>query len=76
MNLLPFDPFGPRFLSLLLLGLIIMLSFADSGPGSGNLVANNREYINCNGASHNRFECATGRNRIQGGSLAVGPSMN
>lgn len=72
--LLPFDPLGPRALSITLLVLTILVTMADSGPRASTLVSNNSRYVNCFGAdASNQFQCGTGaRNQISGGNLTVG----
>ncbi|MEM9247512.1 MAG: hypothetical protein AAGB05_02335 [Pseudomonadota bacterium] len=75
--LLPFDPMGPRALSIVLLALIVLVTMADSGPRSSSLVSNNSRYVNCYGAdAGSKFHCAgSGRNSIAGGRLSVGTSF-
>ncbi|MEM1430971.1 MAG: hypothetical protein AAGG09_16060 [Pseudomonadota bacterium] len=77
MALLPFDPLGPRALSLVLLGLIILVQVADDGPKGSSLVSNSERYVNCFGADGgNKFRCPDGgRNSISGGNLSVSKSF-
>lgn len=77
MSLLPFDPMGPRALSLVLLALIVLVTVADDGPKGSSLVSNNERYVNCYGADANdTFRCRNGgRNSIAGGNLSVGTSF-
>ncbi len=72
--LLPFDPLGPRALSITLMVLTILVTMADSGPRTSSLVSNTSSYVNCFGAgAGNQFQCGTGtRNQISGGNLTVG----
>ena len=77
MTLLPFDPLSPRSLSLVLLGLIVLVTMADSGPKVGSLTHTNARYVNCYGVDGgNKFRCPDGgRNSIAGGHLSVGKSF-
>ncbi|MEM0937614.1 MAG: hypothetical protein AAF646_13390 [Pseudomonadota bacterium] len=76
MTLLPFDPFSARSLSIVLLGLILLVTFTDNGPRGGSLVSHDgRQYVNCYGAGADAFHCRNTRNSITGGQVNVGGSF-
>lgn len=75
MNLLPFDPLSPRALSIVLLGLIVLLTYADTNGVKVNATSAGRAPI-CTGASQSDFGCRTSRNTIQNGELTVRHSFD
>ena len=74
MNLLPFDPLSPRALSIVLLGLIVLLTYADTSSVKVNTSAAGRAPA-CTGTS-TEFGCRTSRNTIQNGNLTVRHSFD
>jgi hypothetical protein len=75
MNLLPFDPLSPRTLSLVLLGLIVLLTYADTNGVKVNTSAAGRAPA-CTGTSESDFGCRKSRNTIQNGNLTVRHSFD
>ena len=82
MTLLSFDPFSPRVLSLVLLGLIVLVTQANDPVRSASaLVTNDGRSAPCaNGfvppSSGSGWGCGgASRNAIRGGSLTVGTSF-
>ena len=82
MHLLPFDPLSPRALSILLLGLIILVTQAqDPSRRSSSLVSNDSRSAPCASgyvpaANPSGWGCGgVARNSIRGGNLSVGTSF-
>lgn len=81
LSILPFDIMSPRALSVMLLGLIVLVSFNDELSRKTSLVpALPLGAQNCSPgtipAANVAFGCGPGaRNSVQGGKLTVGTSF-
>jgi hypothetical protein len=75
MNLLPFDLLSPRSLSIVLLGLIVLLTYADTSGVKVNASAPGRAPA-CTGTAQGDFGCRSSRNTIENGNLTVRHSFD
>lgn len=79
MHLLPFDIFSPRSLSIILLGLIILVTQADRNMvRTTSLVNSDSRTAHCANAYVPTAQAGSGcgsRNTIQGGRLTVGKTF-